>query len=90
MLQKAALCSTTFAWYSASLSQSKGEPAEQPDDLPEGYKVLCQGLRGLALDLAAYDENGNLIPLTERDKEIINKKEKEKNNQQEVRDERYT
>ena len=28
-----------------------------------------------------YDENGNLIPLTERDKEIINKKEKEKNNQ---------
>ena len=59
----------------------KGEPAEQPDDLPEGYKVLCQGLRGLALDLAAYDENGNLIPLTERDKEIINKKEKEKNNQ---------
>ena len=59
----------------------KGEPAEHPDDLPEGYKVLCQGLRGLALDLAAYDENGNLIPLTERDREIINKKEKEKNNQ---------
>ena len=59
----------------------KGEPAKQADDLPEGYKVLCQGLRGLALDLAAYDKDGNLIPLTERDREIIKKKEKEKNNQ---------
>lgn len=59
----------------------KGEPAEKPDDLPEGYKVLCQGLRGLALDLAAYDEDGKLIPLTERDREIINKAEKEKNQQ---------
>ena len=57
----------------------KGEPAERPDDLPEGYKVLCQGLRGLALDLAAYDENGKLIPLTERDRELISKAEKEKN-----------
>ena len=55
----------------------KGEPAKQADDLPEGYKVLCQGLRGLALDLAAYDKDGNLIPLTERDREIIKKKEKD-------------
>lgn len=59
----------------------KGEPAEKADDLPEGYKILCQGLRGLALDLAAYDEDGNLIPLTERDKQIIDNAEKEKNNQ---------
>ncbi|RKY01352.1 MAG: DNA-directed RNA polymerase subunit beta, partial [Spirochaetes bacterium] len=39
--------------------------------IPESFNVLVQELRGLCLDLTVYDEDGNQIPLTERDEELI-------------------
>lgn len=56
----------------------KGEAAETNEDLPEGFKILCQELRGLALDLGAYDSNGNLIPLTVKKNEKTHLYEKKK------------
>lgn len=53
----------------------KGEPA-QTSSKPEAFNVLMQEVRGLALDISVYDEEGKQIPLTERDEELIAKKEK--------------
>ena len=44
--------------------------------MPEAFNVLVQEIRGLALDISVYDENGKQVPLTERDEELIAKKEK--------------
>ena len=53
----------------------KGEPA-QTVSMPEAFNVLVQEIRGLALDISVYDENGKQVPLTERDEELIAKREK--------------
>ena len=53
----------------------KGEPAETVS-MPEAFNVLVQEIRGLALDMSVYDENGKQVPLTERDEELITKREK--------------
>ncbi len=55
----------------------RGNPT-QTVSMPEAFNVLVQEIRGLALDISVYDENGKQVPLTERDDEIIQKKEKEK------------
>ncbi|MGP1587191.1 MAG: DNA-directed RNA polymerase subunit beta [Treponemataceae bacterium] len=52
----------------------KGEPSS-PAGVPEAFNVLVQELRGLALDFTIYDAKGKQIPLTERDEELINKKD---------------
>ncbi len=39
--------------------------------IPESFNVLVQELRGLCLDITVFDEDGNQIPLTEKDEEII-------------------
>lgn len=44
--------------------------------MPEAFNVLVQEIRGLALDMSVYDENEKQVPLTERDEELIAKKEK--------------
>ncbi|BDU62935.1 DNA-directed RNA polymerase subunit beta [Candidatus Borrelia fainii] len=41
--------------------------------IPESFNVLMQELRGLGFDLSIYDDNGNQIPLTEKEEELINK-----------------
>ncbi len=41
--------------------------------IPESFNVLVQELRGLALDLTIYDSKGRVVPLTERDEELVNK-----------------
>ena len=53
----------------------KGEPA-QTVSMPEAFNVLVQEIRGLALDISVFDEDGRQVPLTERDEELIQKKEK--------------
>ncbi len=53
----------------------KGEPSETVS-MPEAFNVLVQEIRGLALDISVYDENGKQVPLTERDEELITKREK--------------
>ena len=53
----------------------KGE-ATKTASMPEAFNVLVQEIRGLALDISVYDENEKQVPLTERDEEIISKKEK--------------
>ncbi|MCH3917806.1 MAG: DNA-directed RNA polymerase subunit beta [Spirochaetia bacterium] len=53
----------------------KGEPATAAG-MPEAFNVLVQEIRGLALDMSVYDTNGKQVPLTERDEELIAKKEK--------------
>ena len=53
----------------------KGEPAETVS-MPEAFNVLVQEIRGLALDMSVYDENEKQVPLTERDEELIAKREK--------------
>ena len=50
----------------------KGE-AFQPSGVPESFNVLVQELRGLTLDISIYDSSGKLIPLTERDQELISR-----------------
>ena len=50
----------------------KGEPFE-PSGVPESFNVLVQELRGLTLDISIYDSRGKLIPLTERDEELISR-----------------
>ena len=50
----------------------KGE-AFQPSGVPESFNVLVQELRGLTLDISIYDSTGKLIPLTERDEELISR-----------------
>ena len=50
----------------------KGE-AFQPSGVPESFNVLVQELRGLTLDISIYDSGGKLIPLTERDEELISR-----------------
>jgi DNA-directed RNA polymerase subunit beta len=50
----------------------KGEPSTTAG-IPESFNVLVQELRGLALDLAIYDNKDKQIPLTERDEELITK-----------------
>ena len=50
----------------------KGEP-NSTADTPESFNVLVQELRGLALDIMIYDADGKLVPLTERDEELINR-----------------
>ncbi|MGL4525313.1 MAG: DNA-directed RNA polymerase subunit beta [Spirochaetia bacterium] len=52
----------------------KGEPTN-PAGVPEAFNVMVQELRSLALDLSLSDVRGNQIPLTERDAEIISKKQ---------------
>jgi len=54
----------------------KGEPATAAG-MPEAFNVLVQEIRGLALDMSVYDNNGRQVPLTERDEELIAKKEKQ-------------
>lgn len=44
-----------------------------PVSLPESFNVLVQELRGLALDMSVYDENGKAIPITDHDGEIERK-----------------
>ena len=39
----------------------------------ESFNVLVQELRGLTLDISIYDSGGKLIPLTERDEELISR-----------------
>jgi DNA-directed RNA polymerase subunit beta len=51
----------------------KGEYAESPG-IPESFNVLVQELRGLALDLQIYDNKGQQLALTDKDEEIISKK----------------
>ena len=51
----------------------KGEPAINAG-MPEAFNVLVQEVRGLALDMSVYDSKGKQVPLTERDEELINKK----------------
>ena len=53
----------------------KGE-STQTASMPEAFNVLVQEIRGLALDISVYDENEKQVPLTERDEELIQKKEK--------------
>jgi len=53
----------------------KGEP-NQSAGMPEAFNVLIQEIRGLALDMSVYDADGKQVPLTERDEELISKKEK--------------
>ena len=53
----------------------KGEPTKT-SSMPEAFNVLVQEVRGLALDMSVYDENGKQVALTERDEELIAKKEK--------------
>ncbi|WP_324280597.1 DNA-directed RNA polymerase subunit beta [Borreliella garinii] len=50
----------------------KGVPTNV-SGIPESFNVLMQELRGLGLDLSIYDENGNQVPLTEKEEELINK-----------------
>ncbi|MDR2922047.1 MAG: DNA-directed RNA polymerase subunit beta [Treponema sp.] len=50
----------------------KGEPSTTAG-IPESFNVLVQELRGLALDLAIFDNNNKQIPLTEKDEELIAK-----------------
>ncbi|MFA7371218.1 MAG: DNA-directed RNA polymerase subunit beta [Sphaerochaetaceae bacterium] len=52
----------------------KGEPATSAG-MPEAFNVLVQEVRGLALDMSVYDSKGRQLPLTERDEELINKRE---------------
>ena len=51
----------------------KGE-VFQPSGVPESFNVLVQELRGLTLDISIYDSRGKLIPLTERDEELIGRR----------------
>ena len=51
----------------------KGEPSSNAG-MPEAFNVLVQEIRGLALDMSVYDSKGKQVALTERDEEIINKK----------------
>lgn len=53
----------------------KGEPTHTAS-MPEAFNVLVQEIRGLALDISVYDENEKQVALTERDEELIAKKEK--------------
>ncbi len=41
--------------------------------IPESFNVLVQELRGLVLDFIIYDAKRQQIPLTERDRELIDK-----------------
>nr|WP_267915886.1 DNA-directed RNA polymerase subunit beta [Borreliella garinii] len=50
----------------------KGVPTNV-SGIPESFNVLMQELRGLGLDLSIYDDNGNQVPLTEKEEELINK-----------------
>ena len=43
----------------------------------EAFKVLNQEVRGLCLDMQAYDSKGRQIPLTEKDEELLNRKKDE-------------
>ncbi|KAI4800892.1 hypothetical protein KUCAC02_007010 [Chaenocephalus aceratus] len=52
----------------------KGEPSN-PAGVPEAFNVMVQELRSLGLDLTLADVRGNQIPLTERDTELINKRQ---------------
>jgi DNA-directed RNA polymerase subunit beta len=42
--------------------------------MPEAFNVLVQEVRGLALDMSVYDSKDRQVPLTERDEELINKR----------------
>ena len=50
----------------------KGEPSTAAG-IPESFNVLIQELRGLALDLAIFDDKNRQVPLTEKDAELIEK-----------------
>jgi len=50
----------------------KGEPSTAAG-IPESFNVLIQELRGLALDLAIFDDKNKQVPLTEKDEELIEK-----------------
>ncbi len=51
----------------------KGE-ATSPAGIPEAFNVMVQELRGLGLSLTLSDAKGNQVALTERDEEIISKR----------------
>jgi len=50
----------------------KGEPSTAAG-IPESFNVLIQELRGLALDLAIFNDKNKQVPLTEKDEELIEK-----------------
>ncbi|HEO65546.1 MAG TPA: DNA-directed RNA polymerase subunit beta, partial [Spirochaetes bacterium] len=50
----------------------KGEYASAPG-IPESFNVLVQELRGLGLDLNIFDAENNLLGLTDKDIENLNK-----------------
>ncbi|MBN2860165.1 MAG: DNA-directed RNA polymerase subunit beta [Sphaerochaetaceae bacterium] len=52
----------------------KGEPATNAG-MPEAFNVLIQEVRGLALNMSVFDSKGRQVPLTERDEELINKRD---------------
>ncbi len=43
--------------------------------VPESFRVLMHEMRGLGIDVTVYDKKGKNLPLTERDREIIKKRE---------------
>lgn len=50
----------------------KGKYTSAPG-IPESFNVLVQELRGLGLDLNIYDSDGELLALTDKDRENINR-----------------
>ncbi len=55
----------------------KGEYTAAPG-IPESFNVLVQELRGLGLDLNIYDSSDNLLGLTDKDIENLNKAKNKK------------
>ncbi|MEJ5283846.1 MAG: DNA-directed RNA polymerase subunit beta [Brevinematia bacterium] len=51
----------------------KGKYTSSPG-IPESFNVLVQELRGLALDLQVFDKNGKRIPLSDKEKELVEMK----------------
>ena len=43
--------------------------------VPESFRVLMHEMRGLGMDISVYDKKGKAVPLTERDRELIKKRE---------------
>lgn len=48
----------------------KGE-AFHNANVPESFNVLLQELRGLSLDVEVFDEKGRKVPLTDKDRELL-------------------
>src|SRR5689334_14158265 len=52
----------------------KGEFKSKPG-IPESFNVLVQELRGLCIDMNIYDRDGKMLGLTDKDWEIIKRKQ---------------